>query len=218
MKEQHFSSVSLPCDGVSLNISDVSFLSNGPYNVSVAAGECLGLTGQSGIGKSQFLRAIADLIPHSGVISLDGIRSDKIPAPQWRQMVGLVPADPCWWYDLVGQHFTKQTDSDFFHGTCTRLGFDRSVLGWETSRLSTGERQRLALLRALVLEPKVLLLDEPTSGLDSHYVDQVETLIAEQQQTRNVVVVLVSHDRQQLERVATTVLKVEQLKLSALSC
>lgn len=217
MKEQLFSSASLRYDRPCLEISEVTFLANGPYSFSLASGECLGLSGRSGVGKSQLLRAIADLIPHSGTVSLHGVRLEEISAPQWRRMVCLVPADPCWWYDLVGDHFKKESASSYFHTTLTRLGFGADVLGWEVSRLSTGERQRLALVRALVLEPMVLLLDEPTSGLDSHHAGKLEELIAELRSLRKTAIIWVSHDLDQLKRVATSVLKVEQQILTSLT-
>lgn len=210
MKEQPFSSVSFRSDRPCLDVAQLAFLTNGPYSFSLGAGECLGLSGQSGIGKTQLLRAIADLIPHSGSVSLYGVSSDTIPAPQWRSMVGMVPADPCWWYDQVGPHFNREATSKLFSSTLERLGFGPETLGWEVSRLSTGERQRLALVRALVLEPTVLLLDEPTSGLDSYYAGQLESLIKEIRHDRKIAVVWVSHDLMQLARVSTRIVKVER--------
>jgi ABC-type dipeptide/oligopeptide/nickel transport system ATPase subunit len=91
-----------------------------------------------------------------------------------------------------------------------QLGFDEDVMNWQVSRLSTGERQRLAFIRAIVLEPEVLLLDEPTSALDSFYAGQLEALIEEIRTTRGVAVVWVSHDSIQLARVASEVLRVEK--------
>lgn len=217
MKGQPFSSASLRLDQPCLDVAEVAFLVNGPYSFALGAGECLGLSGRSGVGKSQLLRAIADLILHSGTVMLHGAKAEDMPAPRWRRLVGLVPADPCWWHDQVGPHFSGQGDQQFFLSTLARLGFGPEVLGWEIGRLSTGERQRLALVRALVVQPLVLLLDEPTSGLDSYHVGEVETLIAEVRSTRKTAVVWVSHDLEQLKRVSTLILKVEQHHLQHLS-
>lgn len=216
MKEQPFTLPSLRPDQTCLEVAEVSFLANGPYSFSLLADDCLGLSGSSGVGKTQFLPAIADLIPHTGTVRLHGVSSEDVPAPQWRCMIGMVPADPRRWHDLVGPHFAQGTESDAFVSTLTRLGFGTEVLGWQVSRLSTGERQRLALVRALVLKPDVLLLDEPSSGLDSFHAGLLEAVIAEVRSTRNTAVVWVSHDLEQLERVATRVMKVEQHRLLSL--
>jgi ABC-type iron transport system FetAB ATPase subunit len=197
---------SLPC----LVVDGVSFLENGPYSFSVGAGECVGLSGQSGIGKSQLLRAIVDVIPHSGEVYLGGVACSGIPAPQWRKQVALVPAESYWWYDTVQQHFPYPQHRFLSCGWLEQLGFPPDVISWQVSRLSTGERQRLAILRALVNEPRVLLLDEPTSGLDPFYTARFEKILLEYQQPRESAFVWVTHDREQLHRVAGRVHFVEK--------
>ncbi|WP_234981099.1 ABC transporter ATP-binding protein [Desulfopila aestuarii] len=193
-----------------LDVTNVAFLTKGPYSFSVAAGECVGLSGRSGIGKTQLLRAMADLIPCTGNVVLNGIDAQKIPAPRWRQMVGMVPADPQWWFDLVGDHFPKNEQMDTLLPTLERLGFAMDVLNWEVSRLSTGERQRLALIRALVPEPIVLLLDEPSSALDATHTNSLEELLAELRQSKELGIVWVSHDPAQLRRVANRIFTLEE--------
>lgn len=80
--------------------------------------------------------------------------------------------------------------------------------GWTVQRLSTGERQRLALVRALVLHPRVLLLDEPTSGLDSETTKAVEQVIGECLKT-GIGVLWVTHDPAQARRMAERCLFLE---------
>lgn len=70
------------------------------------------------------------------------------------------------------------------------------------SRLSTGERQRLALLRAILLHPEVLLLDEPCSALDETSTGRIERVL-QALQTRGTAIVLVSHDMRQAGRIST---------------
>jgi ABC-type multidrug transport system ATPase subunit len=81
------------------------------------------------------------------------------------------------------------------------LDLDLALLDRPIPTLSTGERQRLALVRALLDDPKVLLLDEPTGALDPQSAALVEELIRFQLLSGHCVV-LVSHDRPQVERLA----------------
>jgi len=210
MQEQPSLSVSLRSDFPLLEVAQVRFLTKGPYSFSLAAGECVGLSGRSGVGKTQLLRAMADLIPCTGSVALNGIDAQKIQAPRWRQMVGMVPADPQWWFDLVGEHFPKNERLEALLPNLERLGFAKDVLNWEVSRLSTGERQRLALVRALVPEPEVLLLDEPSSALDALHTQSLEKLLAELRQGKGLGVVWVSHDPDQLKRVASRIFTVKE--------
>jgi ABC-type iron transport system FetAB ATPase subunit len=91
-----------------------------------------------------------------------------------------------------------------------QLGFDTDVLNWEVSRLSTGEKQRLALLRLLTNQPRALLLDEPTASLDAQGVTRVETMLGNYQQQHQVPLLWVSHDADQVERVAHRVFELQQ--------
>jgi ABC-type multidrug transport system ATPase subunit len=92
------------------------------------------------------------------------------------------------------------------------LGLPADCGDWPVARLSTGEKQRLALARSLVLAPRVLLLDEPTSGLDPEAVERVETLIRARQKD-GVSIVWTTHDRAQARRVARRWLEIENGRL-----
>src|SRR6516164_4114844 len=123
--------------------------------------ECVALQGHSGVGKSLLLRAIADLDPNEGTIKLDGMLREAVPAPRWRSQVTYVAAEPGWWGDTVHEHFIKW---DQAIPLVERLRLPRECGTWNIRRLSTGEKQRLGLVRALMLRSRVLLLDEPTSA------------------------------------------------------
>jgi ABC-type iron transport system FetAB ATPase subunit len=164
-------------------------------HLTLTPGQCVGLTGASGSGKSLFLRALTDLDPHAGGMFLDGVDADHIQAPQWRRQVGLLPAESAWWHDAVGPHFDH-----VFQPWLNELGFDAGVMDWQISRLSSGERQRLALLRLLTQKPRVLLLDEPTANLDRQNIERVESLLSRYRQRHSVMVIWVSHDPEQLQR------------------
>jgi putative ABC transport system ATP-binding protein len=167
---------------------------------SLAAGHCVAVTGASGSGKTLLLRAIADLDDNQGEMWLDGQSRQDMPAPAWRRQVGYVPAESGWWRENVGDHFD---DADAVVGLLHRLQMPAECLEWPIARLSTGERQRLALARALALAPRVLLLDEPTSGLDSETTLRVEAILHEIMAS-GTAIVLVSHDAAQATRMAST--------------
>lgn len=169
-----------------------------PADLDLAEGECVALGGPSGSGKSIFLRAIVDLDPNDGDVSLDGISRSQMSAPDWRKRVCYVPAEAGWWADRVAGHFP---DPDKARPLMVRMGLSPEALDWEVTRLSTGERQRLALCRALLSSPKVLLLDEPTSGLDPDTSAKVEAMLLERLQG-GAAMVIVTHDAAQAGRMA----------------
>ena len=176
----------------------------GPVNLTVKQGECIGLTGASGSGKTLFLRACADLDPYKGDILLDGRNSFDYSGPEWRRTVGLLPADIMWWYDRVGAHFDTAVPE-----MLERLNLNTEVFSWPVERLSSGEKQRLGLVRLLANQPRVLLLDEPTANLDKENVKSVEGLISDWINQKSVMAIWVSHDPVQLKRVARRIFQLQ---------
>jgi len=170
----------------------------GPFELSLGEGMCAAITGSSGSGKSLFLRMIADLDPNEGEIWLNAHRRSSLPAPEWRKQAMYVPAESGWWGDTVIQHFSADKRSELV-GLASRLGLRSDILDASMRQLSTGEKQRLSLIRALLLHPPVLLLDEPTSPLDQDSVAKVEALLQELMAT-GTTVVLVTHNPNQAER------------------
>ena len=190
-----------------LSVRNLKRLSIGPIDLDVATGEIVALTGPSGVGKSLLLRAIADLDPNEAEIALNGDARGDMPAPQWRRQVMYVAAHSGWWEDRVEPHFAGAS-RDFAIELLQRLGLESTALGWEVANLSTGERQRLSLARALALRPKVLMLDEPTSGLDAENASRAEALI-QRFVADGASVLFVTHDAQQAERLGRRVLRLE---------
>ena len=176
-----------------------------PVSFELAAGECVAVRGGSGSGKSLLLRAIADLDPNHGELRLEGRSREAMSGPEWRRLVTYVPAEPGWWAETVGGHFT---DWDAAEPLALSLGLPAECRDWPVSRLSTGERQRLALIRALVRKPRVLLLDEPTSGLDRDTGAAAEALVAGHRAAGRSVL-WVTHDPAQSARIASRALLVE---------
>ena len=171
----------------------------GPLDLRMAHGECVVISGPSGAGKTLLLRAIADLDEHSGEVSLDGVFCRALSAHEWRTIVGLLPSESQWWYERIGEHFAENVNETLLD----ELGFGPEVMEWEVARCSTGERQRLGLLRLLQQDPKVLLLDEPTASLDAANTMRVEKLIERLRREQGIVVMWVTHDAAQASRVAT---------------
>jgi len=175
-----------------------------PLSLRIDDGECLALMGPSGSGKSLALRAIADLDPNEGEVRAGRIVRAQTPAPLWRQRVGFLPAQSGWWSERVGTHMEK---SDHLATLLNKLDLPEACLGWPVTRLSTGEKQRLALIRLLTRAPKVLLLDEPTSALDQDAKIHVENLLKEQSAT-GVSILLTTHDKAQAHRLCRRILHI----------
>ena len=179
-------------------------------DLDVAAGECVAVSGPSGAGKTLFLRAIVDLDPNQGDVALDDRPRAEMPAPEWRRHVVYVPAEAGWWAERVGEHFS---DPAIAAPLVTRLGLPAAALEWEVARLSTGEKQRLALARALVTSPRALLLDEPTSGLDPETAMTVESMLHERA-ADGIAILIVTHDARQAARLARRQYRMAKGKLA----
>ncbi len=184
-----------------LRIDGVRFLDKGPIDLTIDAGECVSLSGPSGAGKTLLLRALVDLDPHKGHVFLDGEECGEVEAPLWRRRLGMLPAESQWWADDVGAHFPG--DRAALTAPLSEVGLSAETLEWSVSRLSTGERQRLAVVRLLAREPEALLLDEPTANLDEENVGRLERLIEAYRRQHTTPVLWVSHDRRQADRIAT---------------
>ena len=177
----------------------------GPLDLHLDEGECLALSGPSGAGKSRLLRAIADLDVHRGSVACRGTAAEALRPTEWRRRVGMLAADSQWWHDRVEAHFDPPPPADAL--AALALGGER--LQAPVARLSSGERQRFALLRLLANRPLVLLLDEPTANLDPDNIARVEALVAGYLRERPAAVLWVSHDPRQIGRVAQRHLRLE---------
>jgi len=185
----------------------------GPFDFDLHAGECVAIQGPSGAGKSVLLRMLADLDPHKGEILLDGTPSTSMPAPAWRAQVVYQAAEPAWWEPTAREHF-RAAQRGFVDAAMAALHLAPALLDTEVERLSTGERQRLALVRSLACAPRVLLLDEPTAALDPPSVARAEALLATRL-ARGMTLLVVTHSADQAGRLARRVFHLERGKLSS---
>jgi len=149
-------------------------------DLEVRRGEVVGLVGASGSGKSTILSMLSGILePQSGRIDVDGKDLRDIDIVSWRQHLGIVDPD----LPLLNRSISENISfgdkeisegkireaaesagaSDFIEAL--RYGYD-TVIGDRGEQLSFGQRQRLALARALARDPDLLILDEATSGLD----------------------------------------------------
>ncbi len=179
-----------------LRLEDLKIPAIEAINLTVAPGECVGLSGESGCGKTRLLRAIADMDEHGGQVYADDVAQDQVKAHEWRRRVALLPADSQWWFDTVGQHFSAHENY------IQALGFTPNVMEWQVSRCSSGEKQRLSILRMLANGPRVLLLDEPTANLDADNAKRVERMIDAYLEEHRAFAIWVSHNAAQLQRVS----------------
>lgn len=145
-----------------LQVRELSTPILGPVTFTLPAGQWCRLQGASGSGKTLLLRALADLDAHVGEVLLHDQSQGQVRAAHWRRQVQYVPTESSWWAPRTGQHFEQRDER-----VRETLGFPADVWDWPVERLSAGEKQRLALARALAVKPRVLLLDEAWSHVDS---------------------------------------------------
>lgn len=169
-----------------------------PQTRQLENGRIVCLSGASGSGKSLLLRALADLDAHEGEVYLNDAAQSATPAHLWRQWVRLVPAESQWWSDNVQDHFSEPPDPDDLKA----LLLPETAMEWPVSHLSSGEKQRLALLRAISTGPKALLLDEPTANLDQTARHAAEDWLLDKIRAGAWPTLWVAHDKDQVQRVA----------------
>lgn len=187
----------------------------------VAAGERWGVTGPTGAGKTLLLRALALLDPlDSGEVCWQGRPIPDSEVPAFRRRVIYLQQRPALIEGTVETNLKlplsfRANQTIFDRDRCLELlavlGLDGSFLDRNAKDLSGGEAQITAILRAVQLEPSVLLLDEPTAALDAHAAARVEQIIDRwiQAAAELRAVVWVTHDAAQCERVCERQLRLE---------
>lgn len=174
----------------------------------------LAVVGPSGCGKTTLLRALAMLdAPLAGAVTLDDAAPEAMGYPTWRRRVIYVAQRAVFFGGTLAEELARpfgyRHATGRYEPAAARASLDavrvRHALETPVETLSEGERQRVALVRAALLEPRVLLLDEPTSALDAATTEAVEAWLLE----TAAALVVVTHDPAQQARVSQTSLTLE---------
>jgi len=191
----------------------------GPSTVAAVAGvsfhldpaESLGIVGGSGAGKSTLARLLLALErPDRGIVRFEGHPISKWPESRVRPLrqrfqavfqdpslsldpclrVGTIIAEPLVAHAIGGKAERQKRVADLL----VQVGLPKAAADRHPSEFSGGERQRIAIARALATRPKLLILDEPVSSLDVSVQAQILDLISELRRQHEIAVILISHD------------------------
>lgn len=195
-------------------------------SLKVEAGERIALLGPTGAGKTLLLRSLALLDPlTSGEIYWQGQRVEDGNIPAYRQQAIYLHQRATVFPGTVEDNlrlpftFTGTThgyQSEIIGRLLQLCHLDETFLKKPANRLSGGEAQQMALLRALQLDPKLLLLDEPTASLDGRSTESVENLLLTwlNDKPQQRACLWVSHNAAQAERIATRSITMKKGKQS----
>lgn len=182
-------------------VNDVSF--------QVGQGEIFGVLGPNGGGKSTLIRLLSTLmIPDKGKIVVLGFDIVKQPM-QVQQLINRVSVEASFFKKLsplenlmYGARLygmeSRQTRKQIFE-ILARLGLEKSTITSPMEEMSRGMQQKVAIARALLSKPKLLLLDEPTTGLDPRSKREVQAVVREMREKDGTTILLTTHDMAEAE-------------------
>lgn len=197
------------------------------FTIEVARGECVAVLGQNGSGKSTLVRLLATLLlPDGGraeVLGHDVVRETRAV----RRLINRVSVEASFFKKLSAAENLRYAAR--FYGMSVgetgwripalleRVGFPVERRGEPMENLSRGMQQKVALARALLTQPVVLLLDEPTTGLDPRSKQEVQAFIREIRATHDATILLCTHDLAEAELLAERIGILDRGELVALA-
>ena len=199
-------------------------------DLDVYRGEILGFVGGSGAGKSVLMRTIIGLLPRrSGKITVLGVdltTASDAEREAVEQRWGVLFQQGALFSSLTVRENLQFPIREYLHlpedlldelaiAKLDMVGLDASVLDKFPSELSGGMTKRVALARALALDPEIVFLDEPTSGLDPIGAGEFDELIATLQRTLGLTVFMVTHDLDSLHTVCDRIAVLADRKVIA---
>jgi len=188
---------------------------------TVARGEIVALLGPNGAGKTTTLRMLAGLIAATaGSVTIDGVPMTAATGSALRRRIGFLTEAPGLWDRLTVREnlavYSRLYGLERWEDRAAAL-LDTLDLTPHTevraAELSKGMRQKVALMRALLHDPEILLLDEPTSGLDPEVTRGVRELLA-QRRARGGAILLSTHNLGEAERIADRVAVLQERLLA----
>ena len=193
-------------------------------NFRVSAGEFIFVSGPSGAGKSTLLKLIGGLEPASrGSIQVNGQRLDKLPArarPYLRRAVGVILQDTHLLFDrsaFENVMLPLAVTGQAWDSAARARALDKVGLSGKEElnpiELSGGEQQRLAIARAIVNRPAILIADEPTANLDHDNAQRIMNVFRDFNRV-GVTTLIASHDQELMARYATRTLRIDPGKFS----
>ncbi len=194
-------------------------------SLDVGIGEIYGILGANGSGKSTLIRLISTLLlPDAGSIHVFG--DDVVKhSMKVRRVMNRVSVEASFFkrlssaenliyaarlYGIPAKAAAKKAEQ-----ILERLGFEAKWMDEEMEQLSRGMQQKVAIARALLTTPMLLLLDEPTTGLDPKSKKDVQTFIEEIRDERNAVILLTTHDMTEAERLCDRIAIINEGKFIA---
>jgi branched-chain amino acid transport system ATP-binding protein/urea transport system ATP-binding protein len=192
-------------------------------SLQLRQGEVAALLGRNGMGKSTLMRSLSGQLPlQAGAVRLEGKTLRGLPAFRFAQAgVGYVPQGR-----EIFANFT--VEENLLMGVLGKRGLPRRLpadaftvfpilgerAGQRAGTLSGGQQQQLAIMRALVGQPKLLLLDEPSEGIQPSIVDEIATTVSRIARDRGLTVLIVEQNLEFVEVLASRVLFMENGKIA----
>jgi ABC-type bacteriocin/lantibiotic exporter with double-glycine peptidase domain len=188
---------------------DLQILKN--INFEIKKHQVFGISGESGSGKTTLIKLLLGAYPvNSGQILIDGKNIDKLNIQEFRKQIGFLPQDPMFFTGTIYENLVYGLDNidpaliEFYCNKCLIHDFIISLpYGYQTeignsgNKISGGQKQKLAIARAIIRKPEILVLDEPDKNLDEKSVLYILNYIKQTKTTT----ILISHNKNLLSNI-----------------